>query len=154
MIPILEEEFLSCYCYARIKRLFSGYSRDWSCTSTGLVISLIPQFSVCESQHSTRKKKAVNSVHNSTASSKATAGSLCACLGMPSSFSHVQPFFNPMDYSQPGSSIHGTSQARILSWDVISSSRGSSQPSDWIQVSCTAGRFFTVWATGETHWRP
>ena len=29
------------------------------------------------------------------------------------------------------------------------SSRGSSQPRDWTQVSCTAGRFFTVWATRE-----
>ena len=27
------------------------------------------------------------------------------------------------------------------------SSRGSSQPSDWTQVSCTTGGFFTVWAT-------
>ena len=27
------------------------------------------------------------------------------------------------------------------------SSNGSSQPRDWTQVSCIAGRFFTVWAT-------
>ena len=27
----------------------------------------------------------------------------------------------------------------------FSSSRGSFQPRDWIQVSCIAGRFFTVW---------
>ena len=28
-------------------------------------------------------------------------------------------------------------------------SRGSSQPRDQIQVSCIAGRFFTIWATRE-----
>ena len=31
-----------------------------------------------------------------------------------------------MDYSQPGSSVHGISQARILKWVAISFSRGSS----------------------------
>ena len=33
---------------------------------------------------------------------------------------------NPVEYSPPGSSIHGIFQARILKWVVISSSRGSS----------------------------
>ena len=28
-------------------------------------------------------------------------------------------------------------------------SRGSSQPRDWTQVSCIAGRFFTIWSTKE-----
>ena len=32
----------------------------------------------------------------------------------------------PMDCSPPGSSVHGISQARILEWVAISSSRGSS----------------------------
>ena len=32
------------------------------------------------------------------------------------------------------------------------SSRGSSQPRDWSQVSCIAGRFFTIWATREAWW--
>ena len=33
-------------------------------------------------------------------------------------------------------------------------SRGSSQPRDWTQVSCIAGRFFIVWATreGQEYW--
>ena len=31
----------------------------------------------------------------------------------------------------------------------LSFSRGSSQPRDWTQVSCIAGRFFTSWATGK-----
>ena len=40
-----------------------------------------------------------------------------------------------MDYSPPGSSIHGILQARILEWVTISSSRGSSQPRDWTCIS-------------------
>ena len=35
-------------------------------------------------------------------------------------------FWDPMDYSPPGSSIHGILQVRILEWIAISSSRGSS----------------------------
>ena len=35
---------------------------------------------------------------------------------------------------------------------VISSSRGSSQPREWTQVSHVADRFFTSWATGEIQW--
>ena len=32
--------------------------------------------------------------------------------------------WDPMDRSPPGSSVHGISQARILEWVAISSSRG------------------------------
>ena len=53
-----------------------------------------------------------------------------------------------MDCSLPDSSIRGIFQARVLEWVAISSSRGSSQPRDWTQVSCIAGRRFTVWAKG------
>ena len=40
------------------------------------------------------------------------------------------------DYSLPGSSVHGISQARMLEWIAISFSRGSSRPRDQIHVSC------------------
>ena len=33
---------------------------------------------------------------------------------------------NPMDCNLPGSSVHGILQARILEWDAIPFSRGSS----------------------------
>ena len=56
---------------------------------------------------------------------------------------------SPVDCSLPGSSIHGISQARILEWVAMPSSRGSSRPRDQTQVSCIAGRFFTDWATRE-----
>ena len=50
---------------------------------------------------------------------------------------------NCMDCSPPGSSVHGISQARILEWVAISSSRGSSRLRDPTQVSFIAGTFFT-----------
>ena len=56
---------------------------------------------------------------------------------------------NPMDCSPPGSSVHGVLQARILEWVAIPFSRGSSQPRDRTQVSCTAGRFFTTEPPGK-----
>ena len=56
-------------------------------------------------------------------------------------------FWDPMDCSPPDSSVHGILQARILEWVVIFFSRGSSWPRDRTQVSCIAGRFFTIWAT-------
>ena len=49
---------------------------------------------------------------------------------------------NPMDYR-----VHGVLQARILEWVAFLLPRGSSQPRDQTQVSRTAGRFFTSWAT-------
>ena len=41
----------------------------------------------------------------------------------------------------------GILQTRILEWVAMPSSRGSSPPRDRTQVSCIAGRFFTIWAT-------
>ena len=45
--------------------------------------------------------------------------------------------------------IHRILQARILECVAILFSRGHSQPRDRTQISCIAGRFFTVWATRE-----
>ena len=58
--------------------------------------------------------------------------------------------YDPMDCSPPGSSVHGILQRRILEWVAIFFSRGSSQSRDWTWVSCTAGGFFTDWATRKT----
>ena len=66
---------------------------------------------------------------------------MCACLV-------AQTLCNPLDYSPPGSSVHGILQARILLWLAISFSTGSSRPKDRTRVSCvscTAGGFFTRW---------
>ena len=51
---------------------------------------------------------------------------------------------DPMGCSQPGPSVHGSLQARILEWVSIPFSRGSSQPRDQIWVSHITGRFFTM----------
>ena len=39
-----------------------------------------------------------------------------------------------IDCSQPGFSVHGILQARVLDWIAIPSSRGNFQPSDWTLV--------------------
>ena len=51
---------------------------------------------------------------------------------------------DPVDYSLPGSSVHGLRHIRILVWVDIPFSRGSSPSKDRTQVSYTAGRFFTI----------
>ena len=68
-------------------------------------------------------------------------------------FGPVRLFRDPVDCSPPGSSVRGVLQARILEWDAISSSRGSSQPRDWTHVTCVswtvAGRVFTTEPPGK-----
>ena len=62
------------------------------------------------------------------------------------------PTLDPMDYSLPGSSVHGVFQARILEWVVVPFSRGSFLSRDQ-PVSpafpALAGRFFSHWAIRE-----
>ena len=57
---------------------------------------------------------------------------------------------DPMDCSPPGSFVHQISQARILEWVAISSSRGSSRPRDWTCISCMVGGFFTTESPGKS----
>ena len=45
-------------------------------------------------------------------------------------------FCNHTDCSSPGSSIHGISNANILTWVAISFSRGTSQPRYRTHISC------------------
>ena len=59
-----------------------------------------------------------------------------------------------MDLSQPDSSVHGILQARTLERVAIFFSRESSRPRDQSQVSHTAGRFFTLWATRRSPFNP
>ena len=72
----------------------------------------------------------------------------CVCM-------HVQLYLSlcdPMNCNPPGSSVHGTFQAKILEWIAISFSRGSSQPTDWTHVSCiscTGGQILYHCATWE-----
>ena len=66
-------------------------------------------------------------------------------MRMPVSHSLMPDSLRPHGL-QP-TSVYGILQARILEWAAISFSRGSSQPRDWTQVSCIAGRFFTIYTT-------
>ena len=66
---------------------------------------------------------------------------VCACIKQSVLVAQLCPILcNPMDCSPPGSSVHGTLQARILKWVAIPFSRGSSQLKDQAQVSCIAGK--------------
>ena len=71
----------------------------------------------------------------------------CVCVWVIQS---CPTFCDPMDYSMPGSSVHGILQARILEWVALPFSRGSSWPRDWSQVSHTGDRFFTIWVKSYT----
>ena len=56
---------------------------------------------------------------------------------------------DPVDYSPPGSSVHGVLQARILEWVAISFSKGYSRHKDrsWVSSADSftiSGRFFTI----------
>ena len=58
------------------------------------------------------------------------------CLVAQSCLTHC----NPMDYSPPGSSVHGSLQEIMLECVAMPYSRGSSQPRDWTHVSHIASR--------------
>ena len=77
-------------------------------------------------------------------------GLSCLCCLVTQLYSTL---WDPRDCDQPGSSVHGISQARILEWVAISFCRGSSQPRDQTQMSYLARRFFTIWAIWEAHGR-
>ena len=67
------------------------------------------------------------------------------------SLSLVWLFATPSTVAQQAPLFMGILQARILEWVSMPSSRGSSQPRDWTQVSCIAGGFFTSWAAREVY---
>ena len=77
------------------------------------------------------------------------------------------PVCDPMDCGLPGSSVHGISQARILEWVVISSSKDLPNPGTEPASPVFAGGFFTtmppetsISSTSDDHaldprgWRP
>ena len=68
------------------------------------------------------------------------------CVCVRCSVVYDSQLCDPVDCSPPGSSVHGILQARILEWVAISFSRGSFWLKDQTQVSCIAGRFFSIWA--------
>ena len=69
------------------------------------------------------------------------------CVCERESLSFVWLFMTPWTVACQASTP--TSLHKTLEWVAMPSSRGSSRPRDWTQVSYTAGRFFTVWASRE-----
>ena len=67
--------------------------------------------------------------------------SVCVCVKL---LQLCPTLCDSMDYSPPGSSVLGISQARIPEWVAISSSRGSSPLRDQTQVYHITGRLFSV----------
>ena len=65
------------------------------------------------------------------------------------SLSRVQ-LCDSMDRSQPGSSVHGSSQARILEWVIISFFRGSADRGLKLESRAFAGRSFTIKPPGKS----
>ena len=68
------------------------------------------------------------------------------------SLSCVRLFRDSMDCSPSGSSAYGISQARILEWLAISSSKGSSQSRDQTHISyssCFGRQILNHWANWE-----
>ena len=79
-------------------------------------------------------------------------------VGHPHFFLHFSIYLScpilcdPMDCSPPGSSVHGSLQARILEVVAVSFSRGSSWPRDRTCISCDsciARRSFTTEPPGK-----
>ena len=60
---------------------------------------------------------------------------VCVCVHAHAHTQSCPTLCDPMDCRQPGSTVHGISQARILVWISISFSRGSSLPWDRTRVS-------------------
>ena len=56
---------------------------------------------------------------------------------------------NSMDSSLPGCSVHGISQAPVLEWVAISSSRRSSQSRGGTWISCIGRKILYHWASWE-----
>ena len=69
----------------------------------------------------------------------------CCCLHTKS----CPTFCTPMDCSPPSESVHGISQARMLEWVAIFSSRVSSQTRDQTHVFCIGRQIFYHWTTRE-----
>ena len=68
----------------------------------------------------------------------------CCALLSRSVLSRVRLFVTPRTAALQAPPSTGILQARVLEWDAMPSSRGSSQPRDRTQVSRVAGRSLTV----------
>ena len=71
---------------------------------------------------------------------------VCVCVLVTQS---CPTLCDPLGYSSPGSSDHSISLIKYWSGLPFPSPGDLPYPGNRTQVSCTAGRFFTIWATRE-----
>ena len=131
----------------------SSLSFSWHCSSRSTTPSASPCLMLPSPVACTQNRKCLQrsppcgTVHCDFVDQE----SFCALTGSLWSYWWCPTHWDPMDWSPWGSSVHEIFQARILEWVAVPFARGSSQPRDWTQVSCIAGKFFTIWATREAH---
>ena len=105
-----------------------------------LIYSLLhPQFLVAGQKHAFNQDYWINLL---------MYFSSCICIVAKSDLT----LCDPTDCSLPGFSGHGISQARILEWVSISSSRASSWPRNQTCISCIAGDSLPLSHKGSYHW--
>ena len=109
---------------------------------TTLPKSSLPPFKL----HTAARKILQRRSDQVTALKCAVTGDVCrfSCWVMSNSFATPWTVCSP-----PSSSVHVISQARILEWDALPSSRGSSRSRDWTRISCVVRRILHHWATWE-----
>ena len=78
---------------------------------------------------------------------------VCVCVLAHSVTQSCLTLCDPMDYSTPGSSVHGIFQGRLLKWVAISFSL---VPNPGIKPTSPdlVGRFFTTGPPTDTFWVP
>ena len=84
-----------------------------------------------------------NQMHQATDKRKHTLANVSNCCGCLAT--KLCLFCDPRDCSQPGPSVHGISQARVLEWIVFPSLGDLLDPG----ISCIAGGFFTAEPPGK-----
>ena len=127
-INIKLKNFLGCWrcLWPELTRVFWSSSYRWTRTQAG---ALQTQDCCCKAS---RRGVGVPSL-------------CCALL----SSSVMSDFVTPWTVAHQAPLSMGILQARILEWVSMPSSRGSTQPRDWAQVSCSTGGFFTAELPGK-----
>ena len=78
---------------------------------------------------------------------------MCECM-LAQSCPLCLTLCDPIDCSPPSSSVHGISQARVLEWVIMPSSRRPSRPRDQTCISCIScidRQICYCWATREAN---
>ena len=109
----------------------------------------MPHFNILSSSSPMTKKKC----QNLEKESKCQYSKYFRNVFVVQSLSCVQLFFDPIDCTPLGSSVHEISQPKTLEWVAISFSRGSSRPRDPTCIACIGKWILYHWATWEVHFR-